>query len=342
MSGTTAPSSGVELLNQAKKAKTKELKGGLVCEIALRAVVTTNFLNCAAHRTHCSKRVLPMADFADEFADNGGMAGTDEFAGMAGTDEFAANGGMNGLLAALNAHRGEETRVCVVVGVTGDGKSTTGNTLCGRDVFATASGLRSQTRGHALGTYTVNSAPWKCIDTIGFEDSCLPVDEVSKLFGAFADECLDGVDAFLFVVKWGRFKPEHERALDEFVNNAGDGVLKHTLLVFTHCDELNLDAVLASDAAPKALRERWLARLAGVVGIDNEQRLVARARLQTALDGLVGGERYSHEALRAARRRRDAAREEDRAAFRAAVLDWRKKDGPLVVERFGLPVEKDK
>ena len=38
----------------------------------------------------------------------------------------------------------------------------------------------------------------------------------------------------------------------------------------------------------------------------------------------------------------DAAREADREAFRAAVLDWRKKDGPLVVERFGQPVEKDK
>ena len=51
---------------------------------------------------------------------------------------------------------------------------------------------------------------------------------------------------------------------------------------------------------------------------------------------------YSHDALREAQRRRDAAREEDRAAFRAAVLDWRKKDGPLIVERFGQPVEKDK
>ena len=39
---------------------------------------------------------------------------------------------------------------------------------------------------------------------------------------------------------------------------------------------------------------------------------------------------------------RDAAREADREAFRAAVLDWRKKDGPLIVERFGRPVEKDK
>ena len=46
--------------------------------------------------------------------------------------------------------------------------------------------------------------------------------------------------------------------------------------------------------------------------------------------------------LRDAQKRRDAAREADREAFRTAVLDWRKKDGPLVVERFGEPVPKDK
>jgi hypothetical protein len=56
----------------------------------------------------------------------------------------------------------------------------------------------------------------------------------------------------------------------------------------------------------------------------------------------LNDERYSHESLREAQKRRDAAREEDRAAFRAAVLDWRKRDGPLVVERFGEPVSRDK
>ena len=264
------------------------------------------------------------------------------------TDQFAENGGIKGLMEALALHGSMQQRVCVVVGVTGDGKSTTGNTLCGRDVFETSAGLSSTTRGHDIATYTVGGALhgtlWRVVDTIGFEDSCLPTDEVSRLFSAFADDCMDGVDAFLFVVKWGRFKPEHERALDAFAANAGAEALRHTLLVFTHCDVDDLDAILKSDAAPKSL-QRWLPKLASAVGVDNEQRLVARARLQTALDGLVArlnDERYSHGALREAQRRRDAAREADREAFRAAVLDWRKKDGPLVVERFGEPVPRDK
>ena len=50
-----------------------------------------------------------------------------------------------------------------------------------------------------------------------------------EVFSAFADDCMDGVDAFLFVVKWGRFKPEHERALDAFASNAGEDALVRCL-----------------------------------------------------------------------------------------------------------------
>ena len=98
------------------------------------------------------------------------------------TDEFAENGGIAGLMEALAMHGTMQQRACVVVGVTGDGKSTTGNTLCGRDVFETSTGLCSATRNHEIGTYTaggaLNGTLWRIIDTIGFEDSCLPQDEV--------------------------------------------------------------------------------------------------------------------------------------------------------------------
>ena len=88
------------------------------------------------------------------------------------TDQFAENGGISGLMEALAMHGGLQQRVCVVVGVTGDGKSTTGNTLCGRDAFETSTGLCSATRNHAVATYTVggqlNGTLWRIIDTIGF------------------------------------------------------------------------------------------------------------------------------------------------------------------------------
>ena len=43
--------------------------------------------------------------------------------------------------------------------------------------------------------------------------------------------------------------------------------------------------------------------------------------------------RYSNEALAEARLRYDAKREEERQQFAAAVADWRKGSGPVVIER---------
>ena len=206
--------------------------------------------------------------------------------------------------------------------------------------FATSAGLASATRGHAIATYTVggqlNGTLWRIIDTIGFEDSCLPSEEVSRLFSAFSEDCMDGVDAFLFVVKWGRFKPEHERALDAFAANAGEDALRHTLLVFTHCDvdESRCDLGLGRGA------EIITRKVAAAVGRcrGRRQRTAARGARAAAdgarwIRGALGRRalqpRVVAGSAKAARRR---ARGRS-GAFRAAVLDWRKKDGPLVVER---------
>ena len=88
------------------------------------------------------------------------------------TDQFAENGGIAGLMEALAMHGTMQQRACVVVGVTGDGKSTTGNTLCGRDAFETSAGLSSTTRGHAIATYTaggsLSGTLWRVVDTKAF------------------------------------------------------------------------------------------------------------------------------------------------------------------------------
>ena len=82
-------------------------------------------------------------------------------------------------------------------------------------------------------------------------------------------------------MKWGRFKPEHERALDALRQHAPHAeVLRLALLVFTHCRTYqNLDAVLASTTCAKIITGKVAAAVGGRVGVDNDQRLVARARL---------------------------------------------------------------
>ena len=238
---------------------------------------------------------------------------------------------------------GSPPRALVVVGVTGDGKSSTCNTLSASTSFAVSGGLSSETAENASADYLRIDADgtlqeMRVVDTIGLHDTDLPAEEVMLRMGAFADLVPLGIACFLFVARYGRFKPEHEAALDAFVANVGEDALAHTLLVFTSCsvgaDEL---AEALEQHAPKSLR-RVLPLLAGPpIGVDN----VARARegreaLHAAVDAALaknGGALYTHTALADARRRFDTKREEERAAFAAAVSDWRKGSGPVQIER---------
>lgn len=234
-------------------------------------------------------------------------------------------------------------RSLVVVGVTGDGKSTTCNTLSSSTSFETSDGFASSTSQVAHTDYLLMDADgvreMRVIDTIGLHDTDLAAAEVMQRFLHFADLVPLGIHCFLFIVKYGRFKPEHEAAFDAFVANVGEDALRHTILVFTGC---TVDADELADAlekhAPASLKA-LLPRLAGPpVGIDNVERpREARDVLHAAVDKAVAkvdGALYTHDALAEAKARHDASREEERAAFAAAVSDWRKRGtGPVEIER---------
>ena len=257
------------------------------------------------------------------------------------TDQFAANGGIAGLMEALAMNGQMQQRVCVVVGVTGDGKSTTCNTLSATDVFAVSDGFSSATRGAAHADYLLinesGASEVRIVDTIGLHDTTLPAEEVMKRFASFADLVPQGIDLFLFVARYGRWKPEHEAALSAFIANVGEEALKNTLLVFTGCGltATQLSSALAN--APPSLQE-ILPKMAGApVGIDNvADRTAARTTLHAAISATMAsitGGPYTNAALAEARARYDVKQEEERAAFAAAVADWRKGTGPVLVVR---------
>jgi hypothetical protein len=180
------------------------------------------------------------------------------------------------------------------------------------------------------------------VDTVGLHDTGMSAEQVSAAFGEFAEHTPRGIDVFVFVVKWGRWKPEHDAALDAFLANCGEAATAHTLVAFTHCPHHTLAAQPAlraavEETAPASLRRLLCAVPSPPVGIDNlNSPRDARAVLQAAVSSACAaaeGARYSNEALDEARRKFDAGRESERQAFAAAVADWRRAEGPVVVER---------
>lgn len=115
---------------------------------------------------------------------------------------------------------GDQHHTLVLVGVTGDGKSSTGNALCGQAVFPVSGGLHSETQELAHADYLRSGSFWRIIDTVGLNDTGLSQKEVLDRFSTFAEAAAEGISVFLFVVRWGRFKPEHDEVnignLDRF------------------------------------------------------------------------------------------------------------------------------
>lgn len=250
------------------------------------------------------------------------------------------------------------SRSIVLVGVTGSGKSSVGSSILGSGdnssgagggtakappPFAISAGLQSKTSEAAHGEVGRLShsdgklRTYRVVDTIGLHDTTLPAAETVERFLGFIEHVPHaGVDVFLFVLPWGRFKPEHEAAVDTFIAHCGARVLEHTVFVFTHCTLTNeeLRAQLVTDA-PAALR-RVLPSLAfpSVVGVDlvaGAQSRGAASRLLMAIDEACDSlwRPYPLETIAAAcAQRGEAQEEEERAAFASAVSDWRKGSAP--------------